>query len=158
MMAGIDMHNIKRVWVWMAPTTFASLVQKFGRCGQDVDKTGECVLYITPRFYQKHAMLALEQVSHVIEEEVKEEVRAELAEHEVDRAGGEEEEPAAAVVAQIRLAKQFVKLKSLVASRDAQHLVEYIITKACRCIVWDRFFDNANKCEFRQTPFAPNTS
>ena len=68
----------------MAPTTFASLVQKFGQCEWDVDKTGECVLYITPWFYQKHAMLALEQVSHVIEEEVKEEVRAELAEHEVD--------------------------------------------------------------------------
>ena len=64
--------------------------------------------------------------------------------NKVDQAWVQNDEPVTADIPQSKSAKQCVKMKSHIASQDAQHLVEYIITKSYH-IIWDKFFDNANK-------------
>jgi superfamily II helicase len=51
---GMNFLGIKRVWIWMMPATFNSLVQKYGCCVQLLHKLGEGVLLVTCAYYDKY--------------------------------------------------------------------------------------------------------
>lgn len=52
----MDFRRIKRVFFWMPPRTFNSLIQKLGRCVRDFTELGEAVLLITRAAFSKFAV------------------------------------------------------------------------------------------------------
>ena len=135
---GIDTRGIKRVWVWMKPKTFASLVQKYGRCVRSFDELGEAILLVTKELYKKYEALFAAREEVDAEDPVEnEEVRDELQERR-----GHDVSPATSTLFQDRRTQKFV---GAVKARDNQYLLNFIVTKQCRRIIWNEFFDNARK-------------
>ncbi|KAE9393458.1 hypothetical protein BT96DRAFT_1023009 [Gymnopus androsaceus JB14] len=53
---GMDFRRIKRVYFWMPPRTFNSLIQKLGRCVRVFTELGEAVLLITRTAFSRFAV------------------------------------------------------------------------------------------------------
>ncbi|KAJ6475103.1 P-loop containing nucleoside triphosphate hydrolase protein [Mycena vitilis] len=149
---GIDFRTIMRVFLWMKPRTFLSLVQKLGRCVRDLTQRGEGVLFITKAMYTR-CCAELEMMR--AEQEAAEE-RPATSEDEnnegepadrdaaLDSSDDEEEGPPVPVK---RRHKGKGKRKALSPAewRDMLFLLEYITTEKCRKVVWDEFFGNRYK-------------
>ena len=122
----------------MKPKTFASLVQKYGRCVRSFDELGEAILLVTKELYKKYEALFAAREEVDAEGPIEnEEVQDELQERR-----GHDVSPAASTLFQDRCSQKF---KSAVRARDNQYLLNFIVTKQCRRIIWNEFFDNARK-------------
>ncbi|KAJ7150670.1 P-loop containing nucleoside triphosphate hydrolase protein [Mycena filopes] len=146
---GMDFRHIMRVLVWLCPRSFLSLVQKLGRCGRAADVLGEGILYVTSAAYMQY-VIELEILKGELPEEEGDEGPSEQPEvradgEQMDRdAAVEEEEPEPVPKAPRRKVK---KTMAPLEARDRRYLLEYITTKGCRRIPWNKFFGNDLKTE-----------
>ncbi|KAJ6613186.1 P-loop containing nucleoside triphosphate hydrolase protein [Mycena sp. CBHHK59/15] len=152
---GMDFRTIMRVFLWMKPRTFLSLVQKIGRCVRDPNQRGEAVLFITKTMYTRCCaeleILRAEQeaaqegsVASEDEGEEEEPTDRDATLALQDESDDDDETPTAPVK---RRRKGKGKQKPLTAMelRDKRYFLEYITTDKCRRLVWNKFFGNKDK-------------
>lgn len=141
-----------RVLIWHAPLSFLSLIQKIGRCVRAAELLGEAILYITGAAFIRYEIELEILKDSVAEDDMSDddappEQPAQLDEGEqMDRDAAvetldETEQPAV-------LKRKGKKGMSAMEARDRRFLLEYIVTKGCRRIPWNKFFGNESKCEF----------
>ncbi|KAJ7777512.1 P-loop containing nucleoside triphosphate hydrolase protein, partial [Mycena maculata] len=144
---GMDFQRIMRVLLWHAPLSFLSLVQKIGRCVRLAELLGEAILYITGAAFIRYE-IELEILKEGIAED---DGDSEALEQPEPLADGEQMDRDAAVEmqdkteSQVMLNKRSKKAMSRMEARDRQWLLEYIVTKGCRRIPWNKFFGNDSK-------------
>ena len=120
---GIDTSGIKRVWVWMKPKTFASPVQKYGRCVRNFNKLGEAILMVTKELYKKYEVLFAAREEADAEDAVEnEEVQDELQEWH-----GHDVLPAANTSKAPFRAGHLQKFMGAVKAQDNQYLLNFIV-------------------------------
>ncbi|KAJ7930332.1 P-loop containing nucleoside triphosphate hydrolase protein [Mycena leptocephala] len=151
---GMDFRAIMRVFLWMPPRTFLSLIQKIGRCIRDHSKRGVAVLYITKAMYAR-CCTELDIMRREDDENSSESDPEEEPEDEEET--GAQADRDAAAAAQDREsddeetapAPKRRKLRhhrmSALERRDLRYLLEYIVTEGCRRIPWNKFFGNKDK-------------
>jgi hypothetical protein len=122
----------------MKPKTFASLVQKYGRCVRSFDELGEAILLVTKELYKKYEALFAARG----EVDAEDPVQTEEVEDELQERRGQDVSSAAGTLFQDRRSQKFM---GAVKARDNQYLLNFIVTKQCRRIIWNEFFDNARK-------------
>lgn len=147
---GLDLRNVSRVVLWKAPKTFCSLIQKFGRCVRDFTQLGECIVYVTDVFVRKYQELlkedgpeeaSLDEDRDAVEEPL---LEAGAAAEDVETVRVERlEEEATAPNLKGKAKKS--KFRGALAARDFRFLIWYIVTKRCRRVPWDIFFENSRK-------------
>ncbi|KAJ7440267.1 P-loop containing nucleoside triphosphate hydrolase protein [Mycena latifolia] len=156
---GMDFKGIMRVILWLCPKSFLSLVQKIGRCGRLAELLGEAILYITSATYIRYEIdleiLKGDAADDEEDEESAEEQPAPVADGEqMDREAvinaNDEEETQLAPKRKPRSAM------SVMEARDRRFLLEYMVTKGCRRIPWNKFFGNDSKYALPY-PVPPNS-
>ncbi|KAJ7772144.1 P-loop containing nucleoside triphosphate hydrolase protein [Mycena maculata] len=127
---GMDFKRIMRVILWLSPQSFLSLVQKIGQCGRAAELLGEAILYITSASYMQYE-IELDILKEQLEDE--DEDTGVLPDQEPETlVEGKQMDREAAIEEEEEL-------------RDRRYLLEYIVTKRCRRIPWNKFFGNDNK-------------
>ncbi|KAJ7466660.1 P-loop containing nucleoside triphosphate hydrolase protein [Mycena galericulata] len=145
---GMDFQRIMRVIIWNAPLSFLSLVQKIGRCVRLAELLGEAVLYITGSAFIRYEIEFEILKDGMAEEDLDADEAPEETEHLAD---GEQMDRDAAVEIQDETEQQVApkrkskKAMSAMEARDRRFLLEYIVTKKCRRIPWNKFFGNDSK-------------
>lgn len=156
----MDFQSILRVFLWMKPRSFLSLVQKIGRCVRDPRLRGHGVLFITKAMYAR-CCVELELLE-TEEEATRKEKAAEgssddeedpeepadrddaLALH--DESDEEAEEPALPAPAKRRRkGKGKPKVLTPMEKEDLRYFLEYITTTECRRKPWNKYFGNKDK-------------
>ncbi|KAF7373721.1 p-loop containing nucleoside triphosphate hydrolase protein [Mycena sanguinolenta] len=157
---GMDFKTIMRVYLWMKPRSFLSLIQKIGRCVRDPRLRGEAILYITKAMYtrccaeleiMKADKEAMEEedagraaaVSE--EEESLEQPRDRDEELALQNTSDDEEDAAPAPTKWRSKGKSKQTSLSPMEERDKRYMLEYITTTNCRRDVWNRYFGNKRK-------------
>ncbi|KAJ7705745.1 P-loop containing nucleoside triphosphate hydrolase protein [Mycena metata] len=144
---GMDFKHIMRVILWHCPRSFLSLVQKIGRCGRAAELLGEAILYITSAAYMQYE-IELEILKGDLADDEDEdaaqrqEPEAAADGEQMDREAAIEQEEQEPGKATKRKAK---KSMTALEARDRRYLLEYIVTKGCRRIPWNKFFGNNSK-------------
>ncbi|KAJ7720137.1 P-loop containing nucleoside triphosphate hydrolase protein [Mycena maculata] len=146
---GMDFKCIMRVILWLSPQSFLSLVQKIGRCGRAAELLGEAILYITSASYMQYE-IELDILKEQLEDEDEDtgvlpdqEPETLVEGEQMDREAAIEEEEE---VEMVKAPKgKLKKTMSVMQLRDRCYLLEYIVTKRCRRIPWNKFFGNDNK-------------
>ncbi|KAJ7854005.1 hypothetical protein B0H13DRAFT_1903818, partial [Mycena leptocephala] len=111
---GMDFRTIMRVFLWMKPRTFLSLIQKIGHCVRDPNRRGEAVLFITKAMYTQ--CCAELEILHAEHEAAQEDAALELQDESDD-----EEEGPAVTVKRRRRGKGKQKPLSAMELRDKQY-------------------------------------
>ncbi|KAJ7127539.1 P-loop containing nucleoside triphosphate hydrolase protein [Mycena crocata] len=144
---GMDFRYIMRVILWLSPLSFLSLVQKIGRCVRLAELLGEAILYVT-----SSAFMRFEEELEILMSDASDNADdGDLAAPEPERAEGEQMDRDAALEAndeaeeRVASKKKFKKLLSAMEARDRRFLLEYIVTRGCRRIPWNKFFGNDSK-------------
>ncbi|KAJ7166272.1 P-loop containing nucleoside triphosphate hydrolase protein [Mycena filopes] len=146
---GMDFRHIMRIILWLCPRSFLSLVQKLGRCGRAAELLGEGILYITSAAYMQYAIELDILKGDLSDDEEDDEGPSEQPDvpadgEQMDRdAVIEQEDPEPPAKAPRRKVKK--KTMSVLEARDRRYLLEYIVTKQCRRIPWNKFFGNSSK-------------
>ncbi|KAJ7508063.1 P-loop containing nucleoside triphosphate hydrolase protein [Mycena galericulata] len=145
---GMDFQRIMRVILWHSPLSFLSLVQKIGRCVRLAELLGEAILYITGSAFIRYE-IELDILKDDIAEDGTDADDLELPVEQL--ADGEQMDRDAAVETHDEMEEQAVpkrkrkKVMSAMEARDRRFLLEYIVTKACRRLPWNKFFGNDSK-------------
>lgn len=143
----MDFKHIMRVILWHCPRSFLSLVQKIGRCGRAAELLGEAILYITSAAYMQYE-IELEILKGDLADDEDEdaahrqEPEAAADGEQMDREAAIEQEEQEQGKATKRKAK---KSMTALEARDRRYLLEYIVTKGCRRIPWNKFLGNKSK-------------
>jgi superfamily II DNA/RNA helicase len=149
----MDFRRIMRIVLWHVPLSFLSLIQKIGRCVRAAELLGEAILYITGAAYIRYE-IELEILKDGAADDTDLDDTPQQPEQVVD---GEQMDRDAAVETQEEEAEQLVapkrkskKAMSAMEARDRRFLLEYIVTKGCCRIPWNKFFgnDSKRKCSF----------
>ncbi|KAJ6607229.1 P-loop containing nucleoside triphosphate hydrolase protein [Mycena sp. CBHHK59/15] len=147
---GMDFRTILRVILWMRPRTFLSLIQKIGRCVRDHSRRGHSVLYITKAMYTRCCI----ELDIMCREDEDNSSESDSDSEEGGEDGAQADRDAAAAVQDasdeeeaqpVKRRKFSKKVMSPLERRDRRYLLEYIVTKECRRIPWNRFFGNKDK-------------
>ncbi|KAJ7123894.1 P-loop containing nucleoside triphosphate hydrolase protein, partial [Mycena crocata] len=141
---GMDFKNILRVILWMCPKSFLSLIQKIGRCGRITEILGEAILYVTSAAYMCYeAELEILKSDMAEDEDDDDPAEPEQIEEgqQMDREAAIDDETETETV----LKRKAKKAMSVMEARDRRFLLEYIVTKGCRRIPWNKFFGNESK-------------
>lgn len=139
-----------RVILWLSPKSFLSLVQKIGRCGRAAELLGEAILYVTSAAYMQYEM-ELEIIKGDLSDDESDDEPAEQP--DAPPAEGEQMNREDVIEQEEELEqgkapkRKSMKTMSVMEARDRRYLLEYIVTKACRRIPWNKFFGNHTKCE-----------
>lgn len=145
----MDFQRIMRVIIWHAPLSFLSLVQKIGRCVRLAELLGEAILYVTGAAFIRYE-IELEILKDGAEDDMDADEGPEQPEQLVD---GEQMDRDAAVETQeeteqhVAPKRKSKKVMSVMEARDRRFLLEYIVTKGCRRLPWNKFFGNDSKCK-----------
>ena len=151
----MDFQTIMRVYLWMKPRSFLSLIQKIGCCVRDRRLRGEAVLYITKAMYTRCCaeleMLKAEKdaveeedAGVVSEEETSEEPRDREEELALQNQSDEDDLPPVPAKRRHK-GKGTPKILTPMEERDKRYMLEYITTAKCRRDVWNRYFGNKRK-------------
>ncbi|KAJ7195842.1 P-loop containing nucleoside triphosphate hydrolase protein [Mycena pura] len=166
---GCDMRNIERVVLWKMPPSFCALAQRSGRAARDFEKLGEAILFVTAKVLkdgiaEEQARLA--RVDAAVPHDQPQAVDpTDVAQAEgLDVVGGQAvliaeggarveqgtegenadaETPDATAV---KKKKRKAARESFVDALEAKFLSRFACTTACRRLVWDEYFQNADKC------------
>ncbi|KII91475.1 hypothetical protein PLICRDRAFT_696510 [Plicaturopsis crispa FD-325 SS-3] len=166
---GQDFRNIKRVGIWGVPKTFCSLVQELGRCERNPALLGEGIVWVTRAFYDKHLKLADAGLAGEQSDDDPDDMNGGssnsdqgVAEDEGDLPAdsrdalpgdADDDDEVPAPTAPTRKGKAV----SAMAARDAKFLVEFIVTRGCRRVVWNNFFQNHLKVPMDLPRLPPGT-
>ncbi|KAJ7677229.1 P-loop containing nucleoside triphosphate hydrolase protein [Mycena rosella] len=155
---GMDFKGIMRVILWLCPRSFLSLVQKIGRCGRLAELLGEAILYITSAAYIRYEIELEILKGDAAEDEEDEESSEQPAlvedEEQMDREAAVEPNDESEM--QLAPKRKSRKAMSVLEARDCCYLLEYMVTKGCRRIPWNKFFGNDSKYALPY-PVPPNT-
>ncbi|KAJ6620226.1 hypothetical protein B0H10DRAFT_2216267 [Mycena sp. CBHHK59/15] len=138
-----------RVLIWHAPLSFLSLVQKIGRCVRLATLLGEAILYITGAAYIRYEI----ELEILRDGAAEDDMPNEQPEQPGQLVDGEQMDRDAAVEALDEaeqpavLKRKSKKVMSAMEAWDRRFLLEYIVTKGCRRIPWNKFFGNDSKCK-----------
>ena len=125
-------------------------MQKIGRCARAAELLGEAILYVTNAAYMQYQIELDVLKGDLSDNDEEDDEAAEQPEpvvegEQMDRdAAVEQDEPEQGKGPR----KKAKKAMTVLEARDRRYLLEYIVTKGCRRIPWNKFFGNDSKRNF----------
>lgn len=159
------MRNIERVVLWGLPPTFCAFTQRAGRAGRDMASLGEAILIVPPSLVkesatEKAAITAVEEAAINMEmlDRTPTDAELNLASEVLDEEGlriaadsemSVSDAPEQAPMNAPKKKKGRAKKAQETHIEELRALFEFIRTKECRRLVWNKFFENDKKMQLK---------